>query len=144
MDGSIEPTLQNWQLLAASYQQINQDFKAIEVLKEAAKRFPAVGQFDFQIAQIYIGLDKNEEAYDFLNQAVVTGGLEKPWVVYTNLAYSAYELGKFDEAKTAVEKAIELKGSPDRQSTGLKNAIDEAIKERDDRKARQAAPPPAT
>jgi tetratricopeptide (TPR) repeat protein len=141
MSGAVEPTLQNWQLLAASYQQINQDFKAIEVLKEAAKRFPAVGQFDFQIAQIYIGLDKNEEAYDFLNQAVETGGLDKPWIVYTNLAYSAYELGKFDEAKVAIEKAIELKGSPDHQSTGLKNAIDEAIKERDERKARQAAPP---
>ena len=144
MDGSIEPTLQNWQLLAASYQQINLDFKAIEVLKEAAKRFPAVGQFDFQIAQIYTGLDKNEEAYDFLKQAVDTGGLEKPWVVYTNLAYSAYEVGKFDEAKIAIEKAIELKGSPDRQSSALESAIDEAIKERDDRKARQAALPPST
>lgn len=140
MSGSIASEVANWQLLATSYQQINQDFKAIEVLKEAAKRYPENGQFDFQIAQIYTGMDKNEEAYDYETQAVNAGGLDKPWVVYNTLAYSAYELSKFDEAKVAIDKAIELKGGePDHQATSLRNAIEEAIRERDDKNAKQAA-----
>jgi hypothetical protein len=50
----------------------------------------------------------------------------------------AYELGKFDEAKVAVDKAIELMAKPDHQALGLRGAIEEAIKERDSKKAEPA------
>jgi len=145
--GTIDPDLNNWLLLAASYQQINQDFKAIEVLEEAAKRFPTNGELEFKIAQAYQGLDNNEESYKHSQMAVDRGNVAKPQATWLFVAYEAYEVGKFDEAKAAIEKTIELQaargdGKPDHQAIGLKNAIDEAIKERDAKKTPDAAPVP--
>jgi hypothetical protein len=95
---------------------------------------------DSQIAQIYLGLDRNEDAYTYEKLAVDTGHLDRAWVVYNTLAYLSFELGKLDESKAAIDKAIELKGGkPDRQSTSLRNAISEAITERDTKAAADAA-----
>jgi tetratricopeptide (TPR) repeat protein len=140
--GAISGDLTNWELLSTSYQQISQEFKAIDILKEAADKFPENGNLDFQIGQIYLGLDKNQDAYTYCKLASDTGHLDKPWIVYNTLAYLAFELGKLDEAKSAIDKAIDAKiavdtangqpsKGPDRQSTGLRNAIEDAIKERD-------------
>jgi tetratricopeptide (TPR) repeat protein len=140
--GGIDSDLANWLLLAASYQQINQDFTAIEVLKEAAQKFPKNGELEFKIAQVYQQLDNNQEAFDHAEVAVGKGGLAKAQQTYMFIAYVAYELGKFDEAKVAVDKAIELllPKPPDHQAAALRSAIEEAIKERDSKKASEAAP----
>jgi tetratricopeptide (TPR) repeat protein len=132
--GTIDSDLQNWLLLAASYQQINQDFTAIDVLKEAANRFPKNGELEFKIAQIYQQLDNNQEAFNFAKAGIDRGGLAKAQQTYMFLAYVAYELGQYDDAKSAIDKAIELMGKPDHQATGLRAAIQEAIKERDAKK----------
>jgi tetratricopeptide (TPR) repeat protein len=142
--GTIDSDLQNWLLLAASYQQINQDFTAIDVLKEAANRYPKNGELEFKIAQIYQQLDDNKNAFEHAKVALGKGGLAKAQQTYMFVAYVAYELGQYDDAKAAIEKAIELAGHPDHpdhQATGLKNAIDEAIKERDAKK--ETPPTPA-
>ena len=133
--GSIDSNLENWLLLSASYQQINQDFKSIEVLVEAAKRYPTNGELEFKIAQVYQGMDDNQKAYDHCAAAVEKGHLAKPQPVYIFMAYMAYELGKYDEAKVAIDKSIELMAKPDHQALGLRGAIEEAIKERDAKKA---------
>jgi tetratricopeptide (TPR) repeat protein len=133
--GTIDSDLQNWLLLAASYQQINQDFTAIEVLKEATARFPKNGELDFKIAQVYQQLDNNQEAFHYAKMGMDTGGLAKPQQTYMFLAYVAYELGNLDDAKAAIDKAVELLGpKPDHQATSLRGAIEEAIKERDAKK----------
>jgi tetratricopeptide (TPR) repeat protein len=135
--GTIDSDLQNWLLLAASYQQINQDFTAIDVLKEAANRYPKNGELEFKIAQIYQQLDNNKDAFEHAKVAIEKGGLAKAQQTYMFMAYVAYELSQYDDAKTAIDKAIELSAHPDRpdhQATGLKNAIEEAIKERDAKK----------
>jgi tetratricopeptide (TPR) repeat protein len=138
--GTIAGDFNNWELLSTAYQQINQEFKAVDVLKQAAEKFPENGNVDSQIAQIYLGLDRNEDAYTYEKLAVDTGNLDRAWVVYNTLAYLAFELGKLDESKAAIDKAIELKGgTPDRQSISLRNAINEAISERDARAAADAA-----
>jgi tetratricopeptide (TPR) repeat protein len=139
--GSIEPVLNNWLLLAASYQQINKDFTAIEVLKKAAARFPKNGELEFKIAQAYQQLDNNQEAFNHAQIATEKGGLSKAQQTYMFLAYTAYEVGKFDEAKVAIDQAIHLMSKPDHQALGLQSAIEEAIKERDAKKA-PAAPAP--
>jgi tetratricopeptide (TPR) repeat protein len=139
-DGTISGEFNNWELLSTAYQQINQEFKAIDVLKQAAEKYPQNGNVDSQIAQIYLGLDRNEDAYTYEKLAVDTGNLERAWVVYNTLAYLSFELGKLDESKAAIDKAIELKGgAPDRQSLSLRNAITEAITERDNKAAADAA-----
>ena len=141
-NGSIDSDLDKWGLLSASYQQINQDFTAIEVLKDALKRYPKNGDLDLKIANIYANLEKQEEAYNYYvsaDQKGVTGKSQKAYVLLA-LAYSAYELQKYDVAKVAVDKALALPGNKDdRQLKVLKNAIEEAIKERDQKKAAEDA-----
>jgi tetratricopeptide (TPR) repeat protein len=138
--GTIDPDLQNWLFLTACYQQINQQFEAIDVLKEAAEKFPTDGELDFRIAQIYQGIDDNVNGYKFGHSAIEKGGLAKPEQTYLFMAYVCYELSKWDEAKAAIDKAIDLSGGKaDHQMQGLKGAIVEAIKERDAKKAADQA-----
>jgi tetratricopeptide (TPR) repeat protein len=140
-DGSIDSDLDKWELLANSYQQINQDFKAIEVLQEAAKRFPKNGDLDLKTGGIYAQLDDGQKAFEFYKSAADKGGVPKGQIgyLYLALSYQAYELGKFEDAKEAIDKAIALKGgNPDHQQSGLKKAIEDAIKERDAKKAAAA------
>ena len=133
--GAIESDLKNWQLLAYSYQQIGRDGQAIAVLKEAGTAFPT-GQIEFQIGQIYSQMDnRTAEAYAYYSKAVEKGGLEKPHSAYMFLAYTAFELEKFDEALAAINQTI---GSPDGQKDAqaprLKQAIEDAVKEREAKK----------
>ena len=130
--GAIESDLKNWQLLAYSYQQIGRDAQAIAVLKEAGTAFPT-GQIEFQIGQIYSQMEnRTAEAYSYYSKAVAKGGLDKPHSAYMFLAYTAFELEKFDEALAAINKTI---GSPDGQKDAqaprLKQAIEDAVKERE-------------
>lgn len=135
-DGSIESDQKNWELLAYSYQQIDQPFKAIEALKEAARLFPHSGQLDDQAARIYYSLDKPADAYRSIRSAVAKGHLDKPGAAYNFLAYVSFELRKFDEALAAVDKALALPDSKnDPQLPRLKQAIEG---ERDAQKAATA------
>ncbi|MDB6126203.1 MAG: hypothetical protein JWM35_99 [Verrucomicrobia bacterium] len=137
--GTIESTQKNWEYLAYSYQQVDKPYQAIDVLKEASALFPKAGQLDYQIAQIYYSLDKSEDAYKALNAAVEKGHLEKPSAVYNFLAYIGFELRKYDEALAAADKAISFSDSAkDTQLPRLKQAIEEAIKEREQLKALNA------
>ncbi len=131
-DGSIESVQKNWELLAYSYQQVNQSFRAIEVLKEAAQQFPRSGQLDYQIAQIYYSLDKSTEAYQHLQSAVAKGNLDKPGAVYSFLAYVCFELRKFEEALVSVNRSLlSPESKNDTQLPRLRQAIEDAIKERE-------------
>ena len=140
--GTIDGSLANWQLLASSYEQINRDFDSIQTLKEASEKFPKDGELDFKIAQVYYGLNNLDQAFSFGKTAMEKGGLAKPAQTYEFIAYLAYELQKYDDAKTAINKAIDSieskKGKPDHQVTSLRNAIDEAIKEKTEKDAKRA------
>lgn len=128
-DGSIENEQRNWELLAASLQQVRKEFKAIEVLKEATKFFPESGSLYLQIAQIYYSLDKLPESYTYAKQATVKK-LDKPWQAQTFLAYICYELKKLDEALAAITQSLKYpEGGKDAER--LKKAIEDAIKERE-------------
>ena len=72
-------------------------------------------------------------------------------VVIANHCYGLFELAAvylsqmppvLDEAKVAIDKSIELMAKPDHQALGLRGAIEEAIKERDVKKA-EPTPAPA-
>ena len=137
--GGIDSDINNWLLLSACYQQIDDDFKSIDALEEATKHFPSNGELESKIAQAYLSLDNNEEALKHAEMALEKGHLTKPEQTYVFAAYIAYELGKFDEAKEAIEHAVNLMKKPDHQAIGLKTAIEEAIKERESKKAEKAA-----
>jgi len=136
MSGNVDPILANWQLLASSYEQINQEFKAIDALKEASKRFPKNGELDVKISQVYYGLGDNDKSFEYAKIAMEKGGLSKPLQTYEFIAYLAYELHNYDFAKVAIEKVMELmKGNIDHQMSVLKTAIEDAIKEANDKAA---------
>lgn len=128
--GSIDNEEKNWELLAFSYQQLNRDLKAIDTLKEAAKRFPKSGQFEYLIAQNYYTLEKLDEALPYLQASVNKGGGNKPHSTFLFLAYIAYELKKFDIALDAANRAI---ATPEGKVEGqrMKQAVLDVLKERE-------------
>ncbi len=135
-NGGIESTQKNWELLAYSYQQINRENQAVEVLLEAGKLFPKTGQLDFQIAQIYYSLDRYNDAYRHFRLAVDKGELDRPLAVYSFLSYLCYELGKLEEALEVIAEAMKLPGaSEDQQMLRLRGAIEDALTQREAAKA---------
>lgn len=135
-NGGVESTLKNWELLAYSYQQINRENQAVEVLLEATKLYPESGQLEFQIAQIYYSLERANEAYRHFKLAIEKGNLDRPLAVYSFLAYLCYELGKLEEALAVINDALEIPtAEEDRQMMRLKQAIEDALGEREAAKA---------
>ena len=129
---TIDGDIKNWQLLSYSYQQINRDFQAIDALKEASELYPKSGQLDFSIGQIYSSMENTQEAYNWYKSALEKGGVDKPHGAYMFLAYTAFELGKYDEALAAVKRAADFpEAARDTQMRALRGGIEDAIKERD-------------
>ncbi len=126
-NGDIDDTQQNWEYLASSYQQVNKELKAIDVLKQTAAKFPEVGSLEFKIANIYYGLDKLAEAYDHGKKALSKGGLENEGSAQMFVAYMGFELKKYDEA---LPFAKEAKDAGAVNADRLYEAIENAIKER--------------
>ena len=128
-NGTVENTEKNWELLAYSFQQIRREFKAIEALKEATRLFPENGQLHYQLAQLYYGLNKNQDALRHLRLSAERGGGDKPPQTYLFLAYVAYELKDYDEAKRAVELAAEYPDVAD-EVARMRKAIQDSEAER--------------
>jgi tetratricopeptide (TPR) repeat protein len=138
-NGKIENDQKNWQTLGYFYQQANMETKAITALREASKLFPKTGQFELQIGQIYLSIEKTKEAYTSFQEAIRRGGLDKPHAVYQALAYAAFELEEFDEALKACDEAVKFpEGAKDQQLPKLRYAIEASIKEREYAKAEAA------
>lgn len=134
--GAIESDVKNWLLLMYSYQQANQELQAINAGKEAIKLFPKAGQLDFNIGQIYYGMNDTKNANAFFRSAVNKGGVEKLYPTLMVLAYTSFELGQLDEALDAIKRAEQMNEKKgDTSLPRMKEAIEAAIKERDDKKA---------
>jgi tetratricopeptide (TPR) repeat protein len=117
--------------LGLIYQQNNKELQAISVLKEATKLYPNNGQFDYLIGEIYRAMEKPRDAYAQYREATRKGGLDKPHVVYQLLSYTAFELGDLDDALKFVKQAEGYpEGKKDAQLPRLRQAIEDAIKER--------------
>ncbi len=131
-DGSIENDIKNWELLASALQQMHRDFKAIDVLEEAAKRFPKESQLEYLIAQNLYSLDKYAEALQHLERCVAHGGGNKPEQTNLFMAYIAYELKKYDVALAAANRAIALPGGASK-GEGMLKAIKQKVAEREEK-----------
>ena len=128
-NGKIDPDQKNWELLAASYQQMNKDARAVEVYKEAIKRFPKSSSLELQVGQICYNTDKHLEAYTHL-QAAVNKGLEKPAQTLLLISYLALEMKRLDEALDAAEKAF--KADPkNKQAQDILKVVKDSIEERE-------------
>lgn len=130
---TIESDPKNWELLALSYQQLQRPLKGIEALKEGAKIFPKAGQLEYLIASAYTTIDKPEEALVHAQAAVTKGNLTKPHQAYLLIAYTAYQLKKFDVALDAARKASEYpEGAKD--GGNMVKALEDLLKDREAKK----------
>jgi tetratricopeptide (TPR) repeat protein len=129
----VENDPKNWELLALCYQQLQRPIKGLEALKEGAKSFPKSGQLELQIAQNYMALDKLEDALIHSQAAVAKGNLTKPHQGYLLVAYTAYQLKKYEIALEAAKKAAEFpEGAKDGKN--MAKALEDLIKDREAKK----------
>lgn len=145
--GTIESEPHNWRILGRYYQEANLNEQAVAVLQEATKLFPKNGELEVQIAQIYIQMEKTAEAFEHAKAAVAKGNFEgtKPYGVHYLVAYTAYELGKIDEANTALAAAEKFEESKkDPQFARLRDVVKEAIAERESKTKKPETPPTKT
>lgn len=132
--GTIDPDIKNWLTLGYYYQQANNNLAAIAALKEASVLFPNNGQVDLTIAEIYRSMDQLKEAREYYRSAIKKGSLDKPHMVLAYLANVAFSLEDLDEAKAAIDRAYKDYPKEAGQDTflpQLKNAVDNAIEERE-------------
>lgn len=130
----IESEPHNWRILGRYYQEANMNEQAIAVLKEATGLFPKNGELEVQVAQIYLQMEKTKEAFEHAKAAVAKGNFEgtKPYGVHYLVAYTAYELGKIEDADKALAEAEKFEESKkDPQFSRLKEVVKEAIAERE-------------
>ncbi len=156
--GTIESVPHNWRILGRYYQEANMNTQAIAVLEEATKLFPQNGDLELQIANIYIQMENPRAANKHAKLANAKGNFEqgtKPFNVLYLQAYTAYELGNFEEANQALEAASKFpEAAKDSQFARLREVVREALEEKanknkpkeDPKKAEQAkaSAPPAT
>jgi tetratricopeptide (TPR) repeat protein len=129
-NGTIESTEKNWAILAYFYEQLDRDFDAIKILKEAAAMYPEAGEFDWQIANIYYQMDDTQNVYDYCKSAIAKDHISaKPYQIYQLFAYTAFSLNKYDEALQACEMALKSPGAPEQELTRLHQGIEEAVQQ---------------
>ena len=128
-NGTIDPEQKNWELLAASYQQMDKESRAIDTFLEAIRMFPKSSNLELQVGQIYYNADKHDDAFKHL-QAAVAKGLEKPGQTLILLSYLSLENKRLDEALVFAEKAVKADPkSKDAQS--ILRVIQDSIIDRD-------------
>lgn len=131
-EGSIERTKANFELLANSYQQLHEETKAIETLKDATKVFPTSAQIENEIAVIYQSMDKSKEAFEHVKACIAKGGTEKPYKDWLFYAFLALDLKRYDDAmKGATEAAKYPDGA--KEATQMQDAINATILDRENR-----------
>ena len=144
--GTIESEPNNWRLLGRFHQEANQPARARAVLEEAVKLFPANGEIEAQLAHVCIQLENTADALRHAQAAAAKGNFEttKPFSVHYLIAYTAFDLGRFEEAQAAITAAEAYPDdvAKDAQFPTLKAVIAEAIAE-EERKKDAAAKPAA-
>jgi tetratricopeptide (TPR) repeat protein len=128
-NGTIDPEQKNWELLAASYQQVDKESRAIDTFLEAIRLFPKSSNLELQVGQIYYNAEKHDDAFKHL-QAAVAKGLEKPGQTLILLSYLSLENKRLDEALVFAEKAV--KADPkSKDAQNILKVIQDSITDRD-------------
>jgi len=138
--GTIESEPHNWRILGRYYQEANMNERAVEVLQEATKLFPKNGEMEVQLAQIYIQMEKTKDAFEHAKSAIAKGNLEgtKPYGVHYLVAYTAYELGRMEDAHKALLEAEKFEESKkDPQFARLKEVVVETLASKEKEKEKE-------
>ncbi len=103
-DKIIKPTAKNLELLANSWRLAQETDKALVEMQRAAKKSDD-GDLSFNLARLFFVNDRYKDSVKAAKAAIKKGGLKRIDSVYLTLGQTYIELGKFDEAIKAFEKA---------------------------------------
>ena len=103
-DGIVESTEANWRVLAQAWQLAQEDEEAIPALSRAAG-LADDGVLDVRLAQSHQNLAQWQDCVDAARSGMRKGDLRRPDQANMILGACLFELGEFNEARTAFEVA---------------------------------------
>jgi tetratricopeptide (TPR) repeat protein len=137
-DGSIEPSKPHWEMLGYGYQQIHQEFKAIQTFIRADKTADN-GYFLGLVGNAYYGLGKNPEAVKYFEMALKRG-VENAGQISLFAAHLAFELKEYDRAAELL-KITQKNIADDTQRKnyeGLREVVETVLRQQEEEKTAAA------
>jgi Flp pilus assembly protein TadD len=141
-DKTLAGTRRDYELLAATWQQQRDIPRAAAALKAAIARHPDDPELHYALARLYYAEERSADAYEPLRRAVA-GKLEKPADAWFLLAFIAYELQRFADAREFAATAAKQPNAKLPELAKLTTAINDAIAQNTPPAASPATPSPA-
>ncbi len=126
-DGTLEDSKRNWELLVSAHQQTHRPDRARATLERAVAKFPQDGALEFTFAQFLHQTGDGDAAYQRASSAFGKTGVEQPGQISLYLAYLAYELQRYEDAQTWVDRTRSAGGVPEKTLEPLARAIADAL-----------------
>ena len=101
-----KPTLQALRSLRNAYENADKNYQAAETLEEELKLYPQSDMYNYLGVLYHNGGNYNKSIYFY--QRAIENNKESYWP-YSNLGHDYYIIGKYNEAKEILRKALELK-----------------------------------
>ena len=106
----IKHTSKNWEMLANAWTMAKELDLAVKAL-ETASSLNSKGSLYLQLGQIYVGLEKWNQAIESLKKALNKGGLKNAGAAHLLLGMSYYEINEIKTAKESFSKATKFSKS---------------------------------
>lgn len=119
-NGTIESTPDNWEMLGTWYQQIDRNDQAVKAFTTATELFPTNPKLEYELAQVYLGIPNEKEAFEHIKACIAKGNLPQAHVGWLFYTYAAINLQKFDDA---------LKGAHEAEEAARKAGATESVKQ---------------
>ena len=108
--GILDNDLRNLKFLAQSWSLAKENEKAVPVMMAAAD-MSTDGELDLQLAQIFLNMEKYDEAIDASERAIHKGQLRKPGNAHLILGMALFNKRHFAESLSQLAKAEAHRGS---------------------------------
>jgi tetratricopeptide (TPR) repeat protein len=108
--GNLPEDERNLTFLAQSWNFAKETQKAIPVMLAAAK-LSETGELYAQLGQMYLNMDKWEQAIAASQQAIEKGGLRNEGMSHLVIGMAQFNVGEYNQALTQLAKAQEFDGS---------------------------------
>lgn len=109
-EGNLPEDERNLTFLAQSWNLAKETYKAIPVMLAAAK-LSKTGELYAQLGQMYLHMDKWEQAITASRQAIEKGGLRNGGMSHLVIGMAQFNVGEYNEALNQLAKAQKYDGS---------------------------------
>ncbi len=109
-DGVLEKNLRNLKFLAQCWTLAKENEQAVPVMR-AASDLSEDGELDSQLAQIFLNLEKWDQAIESANKALEKGGLRNQGTTHLVLGMALFNKNQFNDALNQLAEAQKHKSS---------------------------------